>query len=56
VGDSDILVSLYAGAYGPTLRVDTQSEAHVDLASALFASLAEGRAFDPLPVRAEERD
>lgn len=43
MGDSDILVSLYAGAYGPTLRVDTQSDVHLDLVRAQFASLAEGR-------------
>jgi hypothetical protein len=43
VGDPDIRVSLYVGAYGPTLRIDMQSQAHVTLVRALLASLAEGQ-------------
>jgi|SRR5262252_5300418 len=40
--DGDIVVSLYDGAYGPTLRIDLQSLAHVELLSAPLRSLRDG--------------
>jgi len=37
-----IQVSLYDGAYGPTLRIDLQSLAHVELLRAMLRSLRDG--------------
>ena len=39
---SDILVSLYDGVYGRTLRIDLQSIAHARLLRAMFQSLHDG--------------